>query len=120
MSKYTQQVRPAPIKREVHPIWRGIGLFFAIIIPAMAYAATLLLLEENKIRGWMAIPKDVLVTFGSDPLLGVKIALTLFLAVVIYGIFSMISFILYSAFAPPRLGPFDAPPIRKRVKPYKR
>jgi hypothetical protein len=120
MSKYIQNVRPAPIKREVHPIWRGIGLFLAIITPAMAYAATLLLLEQNKVQGWIVVPKDVLVTFGNDPLLAVKVALTLFLAILIYGIISMISFILYSAFAPPKLGPYDAPPIRRKVKPYKR
>jgi hypothetical protein len=120
MSKYIQQVRPAPIKREVHPIWRGIGLFLAIITPAMAYAGTLLLLEQNQIQRWVAIPKDVLVTFGSDPLLGVKVILTLFLAVLIYAVFSLISFILYSAFAPPSLGPYDAPPIRRKVKSYKR
>jgi hypothetical protein len=118
--KYQYHTRPEPIKREVHPIWRGIGLFLAIITPLMAYAAALLLLEENKAQGWMVIPKDVMVTFGSDPLLGVKIALTIFLSVVIYGIFSLISFIIYSAFAPPKLGPTDAPPIRRKVKPYKR
>jgi hypothetical protein len=118
--KYQYQTRPAPIKREVHPIWRGIGLFLAVITPAMAYAATLLLLEQNKAQGWVAIPKDVLVTFGSDPLLGVKIILTIFLAIVIYGIFSLISFILYSAFAPPKLGPYDAPPVRGKVKRYNR
>jgi hypothetical protein len=120
MSKHNYQFRPEPIKKVVHPIWRGIGLFLAVITPAMAYAATLMLLEQNKLQGWIRIPKDVLVTFGSDPLLAVKIIMTIFLAVVIYGIFSMISFILYSAFAPPKLGPYDAPPIRRKVKSYKR
>jgi len=118
--KYQYHTRPESVKREVHPIWRGIGLFMAILTPAMAYAATLVLLEQNTAQGWMTIPKDVLVTFGSDPLLLVKIVLTLFLSVVIFGVLSLISFILYSAFAPSRLGPYDMPPIRRKTKRYNR
>jgi hypothetical protein len=118
--KYQYHTRDTRVKREIHPVWRGIGLFMAVLTPAMAYAATILILEQNQLQGWMPIPKDVLVTFGSDPLLAVKIVLTIFLSVVIYGVLSLISFILYKAFAPSKLGPFDAPPIRKKVKRYNR
>jgi NADH:ubiquinone oxidoreductase subunit 3 (subunit A) len=118
--KYQYHTRPEPEKREIHPIWRGIGLFMAILTPALAYFATLVLLEQNEAQGWMAIPRDVLVGFGNDPLLVVKIILTIFLSVVIFGVFSLISFILYRSFAPPKLGPYDAPPIRIKTKRYKR
>lgn len=118
--KYQYHTRPEPVKRDVHPIWRGIGLFMAVLTPVMAYAATLVLLEQNQVQGWTTIPRDVLVNFGGDPLLLVKIVLTIFFSVVIFGILSLTSFVLYRSFAPPKLGPYDVPPIRSKTKRYKR
>lgn len=120
MSKYTSYAshREPRKKKEVHAIWRGIGLFLIVLIPVMSYLGTLVLLEENHKSGWVTIPKDMLSPYV-EPMLYVKIALTLALMVVLYGIFSLISVLFYSAFAPPRYGPLDAPPIDQKVKRYK-
>ncbi len=121
MGKYTShasQNEPSS-QREVHPIWRGIGLFLMVLTPFMAYMATLVLLEQNEINGWMTIPKEMLSPMV-EPMLFVKIGLTVVLSVIIFGILQFISFIFYSMFAPPRYGPLDAPPINKNPRHYKR
>jgi len=100
--------KPTP-KRETHPIWRAIGLIMAVLIPIISYAGALVLLDLNGQRHWMMIPAD-LVASGADPLLYIKIGLTVFIAMVLYAIFLLINFMAYSVFGPSRYGPMDAPP----------
>ncbi len=121
MGKYTSNISrtQAPPDREVHPIWRGIGLFLMVLTPFMAYMSTLILIEQNQINGWIAIPKDMLSPVV-EPMLYVKIGLTLVLTVILFGVVQLIAFIFYSMFAPPRYGPLDAPPIDKNPRHYKR
>ncbi len=116
---YTSSRSSEPLQKEVHPIWRGIGLILMVVTPFLAYMATLVLLEQNKLNGWVAIPKDMLSPV-IEPLLYVKVVLTLVLAILLFGVFQLISFILYSMFAPPRYGPLDAPPIDKNPRRYRR
>lgn len=110
---------PKNRKTGVHPIWRGIGFVLMIIIPFMAYAGTMLLLEQNRMNGWVQIPSDLLAV-GSDPLLYVKIILTVFLIFLLYSIFLLFTFVINSLFGPPRYGPTDAPPTSYRGRRYKR
>lgn len=62
MGKYEaySNKRKPPVKREVHPIWRGIGFVMLILIPFMSYIGTLILLEENAKKGWFSIPGDLI------------------------------------------------------------
>jgi hypothetical protein len=121
MGKYNTYTRRemAPAKRDVHPIWRGIGFILIILTPIMAYACALVLIDENTKQGWVRISRDMLSPY-LDPLLYVKIGLTLGLMVIIYGIFSMLTFVLYRFMGPPRYGPLDVPPVSYRGKTYKR
>ncbi len=120
MGKYSSNVgRGAPPPQEIHAIWRGIGLVLMVVTPFLAYMGTLVLLEQNQTNGWVAIPRDMLSPV-IEPLLYVKIGMTLALAILLYGVFQLISFIFYSMFAPPRYGPLDAPPIDKNPRHYKR
>jgi hypothetical protein len=100
-------------KKPIHPIWRGIGFIFIILIPILSYIGALLLLEENAKRGWFGIPREFLVPLF-DPFLGVKIGIAIVLMVILYGVYTLISFIVLSIAAPPRYGPFDVPPQRYR------
>jgi hypothetical protein len=120
MGKYQSQMSRQPNaelrSRRIHPIWRGIGFIFAILIPVMAYYTTLVVLNANNQQGWFQIPADLYYKSG-DPLLYVKIMGTIGIGFLFYAIFMLINFIIYSMFAPPRYGPLDVPPMHyRRVK----
>lgn len=106
-------------KREVHPIWRGVGCSLLILIPIISYSGARVLLEQNAKSGWFPIPGDLIArgTFplvGNYPMLYIEAILTVALMLVLYGLFTLIYFMFYSMFAPPRYSDTDAPPIRAR------
>ena len=102
--------------RYIHPIWRGIGFIFAILIPVIAYYTTLVILDANNQQGWFQVPADLYFK-GGDPLLYVKILGTVAIGFLFYAIFMLINFILHGMFGPPRYGPTDVPPLHyRRVK----
>lgn len=120
-SDYTAQVERARFrKREIHPVWRGIGFILVVLTPVLAFFGSLLILQLNAQNGWIAIPKELLAKGVSDSFLYVKIFLTITLSFLIYAIFLLFTFILYSIVAPPRYGPLDAPQPRFRGKAYRR
>ena len=109
MGKHSSYVRQKPpTKAGVHPVWRAIGFLFLLIIPFISYFGALVLLEENARRRWMAIPTELLVK-GSDPLLVVKIIMTLVLVFIFSAIFLLLTYLVNSIFGPSRYGPYDVP-----------
>jgi hypothetical protein len=140
MGKYTSRTRQAPKPRTVgvHPVMRGIGCIMIVVVPVLAYGAAVLLVNYALRQGW-PIPPEWLGRVTIHPLLlGLRnldpvwnfliqqnnlIANLVFAAaitVVVGGIMSIIYGYVYSIFGPPRYGPQDAPPIRVKVKRYKR
>ena len=140
MGKYTTHSRQAPKRRSygVHPVMRGIGCIMMIVVPILAYGLALLLVDYGIRRGW-PIPANWLQPITIHPLLfslrGLTpvwnfllvqdnliavVVFTIAIIVVIGGLMSIIFGYLYSLFGPPRYGPLDAPPIRVKVKRYKR
>ncbi len=117
MSKYeSYQTRNAkPRKREIHPIWRGVGFGMIILIPILSYLGTLIILEENAKQGWFSIPRD-LVSPVIEPYFYVKIIFTLVLMFVFYVLFMFVTAILTRLFAPPRYDVYDVPPQAFRGK----
>jgi hypothetical protein len=103
----------------IHPIWRGIGFALLILAPIMGYAASILLLDLNKVNKWMPIPRDLLIS-GSDPYLLIKIIITVVVAFIIFLIFQLFTFFLYKVAGPSRYGPMDVPRVAYRGKKYKR
>lgn len=114
-NKYSSYQRPPGNNQErpVHPIWRGVGFGLMILTPILGYFGAMLLLQENARRGWIAIPRDLLVPMA-DPLLLVKAVLTLLVMFVIFAFFQLITFLVYRIFAPSRYGPTDVPPVSYR------
>lgn len=140
MGKYTTHSRtpPKPRSTGVHPIMRGIGCIMMIVVPILAYGVALLLVDYGIRNGW-PIPPGWLEPITIHPLLlrlrGLEplwnlllrqdnfiaiVAFTIAIMVVIGGIMSIIYGYLYTLFGPPQYGPQDAPPIRIKVKRYKR
>jgi len=95
---------------QIHPIWRGVGFLFMVLAPFLGYFGALLLIDANEKKGWMSIPNDFLAS-GSDPMLYVKIGLTILLAALIFFILQFIGLVIYRIVGPERLGPMDVPPI---------
>ncbi len=121
--KYSQYERYRPKKKprpwDVHPIWRGIGCLLSIIIPIFSYAVSVLFFEENARSGWIAIPYDLAVP-PQVPLLSTinffyaKLILAVVLMIALYGLLIVLYSFIFQATRPPKYGPQDAPPIRRR------
>jgi hypothetical protein len=126
-----------PIRREVHPVMRGIGCILMILVPVLSYGVALLLVERGvgaqvippAWYGYMTFPAylsrlsgiNLIVNFLS----GIRglpaiLAFTVITMTVIGGIISVIFGYIYEIFGPPKYGPTDAPPPRIKVKRYKR
>jgi hypothetical protein len=140
MGKYTTRSvqKPKPRRDGVHPVMRGIGCIMMVVVPILAYGTALLLIDYGIRRGW-PIPPDWLrpITIhplllnlqGLEPLWNLLLRQNNFIAVVVFtiaiivvvgGLMSILYGYIYTIFGPPRYGPQDAPPIRAKVKRYKR
>ena len=115
--KYSARSRMSGRPWKIHPIWRGIGCLMLIVIPIMAYAGAVMLVQANAEQGWLPMPRDLLQTV-TLPVLGnfkqfYAIAIVWVLLMIIgFGVITLVYSIIYSALGPPRLGPLDAPPVR--------
>lgn len=140
MGKYTSYSRPKPTPRTtgVHPVMRGIGCIMIVLVPILSYGIALLLVDYGSSHGW-PIPRNwygpppinplLFRVQGLQPILNflaqqnnliVNLVFTLVVIVVIGGIMSIIYGYIYTLFGPPKYGPTDVPPIRIKVKRYKR
>ncbi|HSL29638.1 MAG TPA: hypothetical protein VK900_10595 [Anaerolineales bacterium] len=140
MGKYSSYSRPKPKPRKVgvHPVMRGIGCIMMVVVPILAYGLAVLLVNYAAARGW-PIPPDwfgtptfpqllwnlqglrpILQFLSAQNNLVANLVFAFVLTVLIGGIMAMIYGYIYSLFGPPRYGPQDAPPIRIKVKRYKR
>ena len=120
MSKYTKyndRSRMGDRPWKIHPIWRGIGCLLMLVIPVMAYAGAVLLVEANSKQHWLPMPRELAQTV-SVPYLGdiksfyATLIVTVLLMLIGFGVMTIIYSMIYSALGPPRLGPLDAPPVR--------
>jgi hypothetical protein len=136
-SSFTRQERKSR-NRELHPIARGIGCFLIIIVPIMSYFASILLVNNWALLhplippDWWGTPSIHPVLWkvqGLKPLLGfyqaqtnleAYLAITIVIIIVMGGILTMVYGYIYKIAGPPQYGPMDAPPIRRKVKRYKR
>jgi hypothetical protein len=139
MGKYTTYTKKPPKPRDlgVHPVMRGIGCIMMVVVPILSYGIALLLLPYVNNR-WR-FPPSWLEPVSIPPyLLGIKIlepvwnillrqdnfiavlVLTIAIIVVIGAAMSILYGYIYKFFGPPQYGPQDAPPMRVKVKRYKR
>lgn len=138
MGKYQSGVKRAePRAIGPHPIWRGIGCLLMVLVPLMSYAAAEITMPFLQARG--LVPRELLfipqtpdwlwvapvlaqafqAVFGRYGIFAI-LALTIIYIVLIGGIMTALYSYIYQLTAPSRYGPMDAPPIRTKVKKYKR
>lgn len=119
--KYNPQSRMAERPWKIHPVWRGIGCLMMILIPIIAFAAAILVVEANIEQGWVPIPYDMAKTVAI-PFIGeinnflAILVVAILLSLIGFGILTIFYSIIYSSFGPPRYGPLDAPPVRRSHK----
>ncbi len=137
MAKYEKYRRKSPPKKEMSPLWRGIGCILMLIVPAISYGIAYVFLQEAKALGW--VPPELLghIKFP-DWVFGVPFldtmarffgslkdpwAMLIFFFATLFILSGLIS-LVYSAFhqllGPPRYTDLDAPPPREKSKEYKR
>lgn len=108
-------------RRQVHPIWRGIGCLLLVIIPITAYAAGAVLLQQNAEYNWFRIPANMLIGPGNflyrlipDTQLLLKAGLTLLFTLLLFAVYTFISFLIAKAArATDQDDPFYVPPARR-------
>ena len=117
---------------------RGIGCILLVLIPIISYGTGVLLVNYGVKKGW-PIPVKWLGTPAIHPLLlklaGLRpffdflfaqtnlvanIIFAIAVAIVIFGIISIIYGFMFKLMGPPEYGPTDVPPVRVKVKRYKR
>lgn len=140
MGRYTsyQRQKPTGQRGQVHPVMRGIGCILFAIVPLISYGVAVLLVNYGAKNGW-PIPPNWLGTPTIHPLLlrlqGMRVIwdfllrqsnlmanliFALAIAVVIFGVLSIIYGYMFKLMGPPEYGPTDVPPVRIKVKRYKR
>ena len=107
--------------KTAHPIWRGVGFAMIVLIPLISYAASEVLIQQNQKSNIFPWPYDLLAKPGDflwngDTLLYFKILLTITFMLILFALFTLITFLFNSAFGVPRYGPYDVPPIKARVR----
>jgi hypothetical protein len=115
MGRYTVVKKPEEKRPEIHPIWRGIGFLLMILLPFIAFAGAMLIIQENKARGWVQIPAKALIP-GPYPDALVIAFILLLLWVALFAILQLITFLVFKLFGPPRYGFTDVPPITRRAR----
>ncbi len=113
-SNYRQDLTFNQRRKGLHPIWRGIGFLLMILVPVGSYLLMEKILVWNQAKNWFAIPPE-LISKWIDPLLFVKIIITLLVMLAVYIVLLVITFTMNSLFGPPRYGPTDAPPVDKNA-----
>ncbi len=92
-----------------------------ILVPIISYAATMVLLDLNDQKGWFPLPADMFARPGQflyrlipDELLYIKIALFIVIAILLFAVVNMVSFIITrAAGVSPKDDPFYVPPVRR-------
>jgi len=119
--KYSGQSRMADRPWQIHPVWRGIGCLMMILIPIISYAGAVLLVEANKDQRWVPMPFDLmrkiaLPIFGSVDHLLANLLVALVLSLIGFALLTAVYALIYRFIGPPKLGPYDAPPERRRPR----
>jgi hypothetical protein len=119
---YTKSSEGASRSKEVklHPIWRGIGCLFMVLIPVMSWIAGGLILKLNTQYGWFPVPGDLMVGVGhplafavayAGATVEVQLIIAFAIALVLFVLFTIVVFMVNSMFGGSRYGAFDLPPV---------
>ena len=106
---------------EIHPVWQGIGCLLMILIPMMAYAGAVLIVQANMEKKWIPFPTELMRTvtipnIGSFNHLFATLLVAFVLAMLGFALIVFLYSFMYRIVGPPRLGPLDAMEVRTPKK----
>jgi predicted small lipoprotein YifL len=84
-----------------------------LLIPLISYGIADLIVKANFANNWMIVPAE-LAGPAQYPYLYLRLIVAAVVAVAIFGLFTVVYTLIYSIAGPPRYGPLDAPPAKKR------
>ncbi len=123
-NSYGSERRPMKKEVKIHPVWRGVGFAFMILIPIMSYAAMQVFMEQNDINGWFPItpdmlvkPTDLLGPYVTDARFYVMAVVFIIFMILMFAIFTMLTFLITGAAGVmPNKDPYYVPPpnLKKR------
>jgi hypothetical protein len=118
---YEMRMEERPKREPTHPIWRGVGFAMMVLIPIISYAGSEVLVQQNTKNNFFPWPYDLMARssdflWNGDPLLYFKILITVTFMLVLFALFTLVTFLINSAFGAPRYGPYDVPPINAKVR----
>lgn len=140
MGKYTSMAKKQETPRitGVNPVMQGLGCFIILLVPPLSYGIAALLVQIGVQRDW-PLPPEWLGYVAINPLVwrleGLAPILTIIenqnnlianlviafgVMIAIGGIMAIFFGYLYKFLGPSPYGPTDVPPIRVKVKRYKR
>jgi hypothetical protein len=56
---FRDQVQAREKRRQLHPVWRGIGCLLLIILAAVGYFVSGWALVQNQVNGWVYLPPEL-------------------------------------------------------------
>jgi hypothetical protein len=129
--KYEKKQDERPWK--VHPVWRGIGCFMAILLPIMAWAGAKVMTASNLIKLPDTFTQPVIfklteyewinqvvvwlnANLGGKGLTFTQVAYFLIFLLAGYLVLVILYGLLYRLVGPPKYGPLDSPPIKKGAR----
>ena len=109
--RHQMQDKERDNKKELNPIWRGVGCILIVVFSVGGYFFGDWILDQIKINGWFKVP-DVLVQIPGLPWLPSGFLLNILIAIV----FMIIGFgllnIAYAILFPIKRGKYDSPPLK--------
>jgi hypothetical protein len=138
MTKYNKFQRPEFTRPPIHPVWRGIGLILALLIPVLSYMIAVELVRVGMEQGWpfvvplggrLQLPADMYVLPGiaeiayflsNQPDMGAVLTYFVLIMITFFGMLSLGYALLYRLVGPPQYLPIDEPPPKASAKRYKR
>ena len=137
MSKYRKFERPVSAKKEMNPVWRGVGCILMVVVPLMAYGFTIIFVPPLIATGY--VPREILgnVRFpdwvfhyrflvqpagfiSSITNLWMYLITFFMMLLILSSVISLIYAMVYALFGPPPYSEFDAPPSKYKPKKYTR
>lgn len=118
---YNPQSYKAASREGVHPVWRGIGCVLMILIPIMAFAGAVLLVQANLEQKWLPTPYELaqpvlLPYFGRVNYLYAYLLVAVILSLIGFALLSVVYALVYNLIGPSQYGPVDSLPVRHQKR----
>ena len=108
-------------KWDIHPVWRGIGCLYFVIMPVIAYALAYILVEQRIVQQYIPLPSDmyerVFIPYINlaQPHFKANLVVAFGLTIVLYSFWTVLyAFVYRAAMGGKRYGPTDSPPIKRK------